>query len=469
MEASRCQNLTSRSLADALPLFGNLLCLDLSFTPSTRDGGVLGSLEDLQGLQILKLRGTGLGDDSVEVLARAIKLRVRSLDVRDNRITDQGARTLLQECFLANDVDRGASDRSRERPQVDMPHLSRSEDFEPYLLHTFTTMFADRLLIEDTAAQGLTHLYISGNNLTADSVCEMAKTARLHVLDVGSLKREYPAEPMYRSEPVHQTPGLALLPSVLLTYAATTLTLLRIDYNMVMMISPQPIVDSAHTSKFALASLKTLILTDVPSSCMNEDIANSIINFICLCAVESQSAWTQALNDYALPPGRRGNVAAVRQAAKQRFALTRIVLEVTSKRGTGGSTAKDSNAADRETMLSMTEDRDSEAFWAASNADFSFFEKDDSSLSRDSPAHLSMSGDDTRIASGFDTIALVAAFRKDRKIAFERQQAASCDNHSPPTAGYWDGVVQVVRNAEVGSDHMNDYYSTRFVQRAGFW
>jgi hypothetical protein len=468
MEASHCQNLTSQSLADALPLFGNLLYLDLSFTQSAHDRGVLDSLKNLQGLQILKLRRVGLGDDNVGVLARAIKLRVRSLDVRDNRITDQGARTLLQECFLANDMDRGDSDRSRERPQVDMLHLSRSEDFEPYLLYTFTTTFADRLSIEDTAAQGLTHLYISGNSLTAGIVCEMAKTARLHVLDVGSLKKEYPAEPMYRSEPVHQTPGLALLPSVLLTYAATTLTLLRIDYNMAMMISPQPIADSAHTSKFALASLKTLILTGVPSSSTSEDIASSIINFICLCAAESQSAWTQAFSDYALPPGRRGNIAAVRQAAKQRFALTRIVLEVTSKHGIDGSTAKDFNAEDGETMLSMTEDRDSEAFWAASNADFSFFDKDDGSLSRDGPAYSSVSGGGTRMASGFDTIALVAAFRKDRKIAFERQQAASFDNHSPSTAGYWDGVVQVVRNAEVHPDHMNDYYSTRFVHKAGF-
>jgi hypothetical protein len=451
MDASRCQNVTSQSLANAMPLFANVLYLDLSFIPAARERRVLDSLRNLQGLQILKLRGVGLRDEDAALLAQAIKLRVCSLDVRDNKITDQGAMALLRECFPTDDSDQGRS----ARPEMADHH--RSEDFESYILHTFTTRFADRLWIEDAPTRGLTHLYISGNSLTATCVNEIVGTGRLRVFDVGTLTKEYPAEPMYRSDLVSLSAGLDHLLSNLLKHAAATLTLLRIDHILI-----QAIVDSDLRSTFILPNMRTLILTGVPSSTTTPKIAHAVIEFIGLCAAQSQKAWTQALSDYALPPGRRGNNAATKHAAERRFALRRIVLEVVSKAGSDDLVARNRNAQDGRTTLSMTEDRDSEAFWAASDADFSFFGDDDGASMRPSPKTSSPARDETTATSQFDTVAMVAAFRKERKLAFESQRTVSSGNNSLVTEGYWDGAVQVVRNADVHSDDLTDYLGSCF-------
>jgi hypothetical protein len=451
MDASQCQNVTPQGLIDVIPLFANVLYLSLSYTPSVRDGHVLDALRNLQGLQILKLRGVGLRDDDVARLAKAIKLRVRSLDVRDNRITDEGAKALLRECLLTDDSDHGRSARPNMADPLD------NEDFESYILHTFTTKFADRLWIEDTPAQGLTHLYISGNSLTAGCVNEIARTGRLHVLDVGNLTKDYPAEPLYRSEPASQSPGLEHLPSTLLKHAAATLTLLRIDHILISVI-----VNSDLRSSFNPLNLRTLIFTGVPSSSTTADVANAIIEFIVICAAEAQRAWAQALDDYALPPGRRSDNAAVTHAAEQRFALRRIVLEIASMRDFDDFTARNLDAHDGRTTLSMTEDRDSEAFWAASDADFSFFGDENSASSRPSPRTSSLARSKATTAPQFDTVNMVAAFRRDRGLAFRRQRASSPGCDSPVVEGHWKGVVQIVRNAEVHSYESNDYLGSRF-------
>ena len=53
----------------------------------------------MSGLQVLKLQHVNLRDDDVDVLADTIGIRVRSLDLRDNKITDTSVRKLLNTCF----------------------------------------------------------------------------------------------------------------------------------------------------------------------------------------------------------------------------------------------------------------------------------------------------------------------------------------------------------------------------------
>jgi hypothetical protein len=390
----------------------------------------------------------GLRDDDVARLVQAVKLRLRSLDVRDNRISDQGAKALLRACLPPGDPehDRSAQPRSA--------NFYRNEDFESYILHAFTTNFADRLWIEDATAHGITHLYISGNSLTTSCVNEIVKASRLHVLDVGNLAKEYPAEPMYRSKFVSRPPDLEQLPSILLEHAAPTLTLLRIDQALV-----SAIVNSDLRSKFVLPNMRTLILTGVPASATTPGTANAIVEFIRLCAAESHKARTQALNDYALPPGQRGNNAALKHATERRFALQRIVLEIASERS---PSARNQNVQDGRTTLSMTEDRDSEAFWEASGTDFSFFEDCENARSHLSGKTSSVAPSEVPTAPLCDTAAIVAAFRKERKLAFENRQAVSSGDNLLMTEGFWDGVVQVVRNAQSHSDEMNGYLGSRF-------
>jgi hypothetical protein len=110
----------------------------------------------------------------------------------------------------------------------------------------------------------------------------------------------------------------------------------------------------------------------------------------------------------------------------------------------------------------MTEDRDSEAFWAASDADFSFFGDENSASSRPSPRTSSLARSKATTAPQFDTVNMVAAFRRDRGLAFRRQRASSPGCDSPVVEGHWKGVVQIVRNAEVHSYESNDYLGSRF-------
>ena len=60
-----------------------------------------------------------------------------------------------------------------------------------------------------------------------------------------------------------------------------------------------------------------------------------------------------------------------------------------------------------------------------------------------------------------DTIALVSAFRRERKLAHQRGVMAGAVD--PDTEGYWDGTIQVVRPSAVSfEDEELDYYGNRF-------
>ncbi|KAK5115740.1 hypothetical protein LTR62_000829 [Meristemomyces frigidus] len=223
----KCSNATASGLAHALSRFEMLIYLDLSFANAARETPVLNTLRMLSGLQILKLRSIGLTDASLSVLAKGIGLRVRSLDIRDNRITDRGVRTLLDYCFLSSD---GRSSGARSPTLLsylgaDMLEIYQGEEFEGYLRTNLTTGFVSHLAIEDVPEGGVTHLYISGNQISVEGASGLIRSCRLHVLDLASVINTYDTTDI-------ELPGVEKLTPILSKFAES-LSFLRIDHSLI--------------------------------------------------------------------------------------------------------------------------------------------------------------------------------------------------------------------------------------------
>ncbi|KAF2160596.1 hypothetical protein M409DRAFT_70339 [Zasmidium cellare ATCC 36951] len=246
LDASRCPNVTSSGLASALARFEGLMYLDLSFSYPAREDVVLNTLRKFTGLQVLKLRGVSLKDENVHTLSGAIGLRVRSLDLRDNYITDRGIRTLLDHCFLmpSNPVNPVLGSAHGPRSPTLLPYLGaemldiyRGEDFEGYLRNAFTGRFVSRLAIEDAPSGGITHLYIAGNLITVEAVSGLIRSERLHVLDVGSLAPSLQRHPSGSSGNLSM-PGAEKLTPVLREHGGESVTFLRIDHTLITKEAP---------------------------------------------------------------------------------------------------------------------------------------------------------------------------------------------------------------------------------------
>lgn len=244
LDVSRCDNVTAMSLSQALGQFPSLLYLDLSFTRPAKDLKVLKTLRYMNSMKVLKLKGLSLKDEDVAVLASAIGTRVRSLDLRANQLTDQSVRILLDHCFKLPIEDwsiNSARDNSPllvENLGAEMLAIYRGKQFEPYLRGAFTKGFVSRLAIEDASDDrtGLTHLHISDNCLTVESVSGLLQPGRLHVLDVGGLKPQA-MNPCSRNKQNNELGSMHLsgaekLPVILAKVAGQALTFLRIDHRL---------------------------------------------------------------------------------------------------------------------------------------------------------------------------------------------------------------------------------------------
>ncbi|KGO38895.1 hypothetical protein PEX1_093660 [Penicillium expansum] len=196
--AEREPNTTSASLAQTLLLFPALTYLDLSYTTPARDRNVLSTLAQMPFLRVLKLRGIGLKDNDAEFLANAIGRRVRCLDLRDNRLTDMAVRSLLQESFLPlNERERQRSPRQATASPDPFSHFEINEsgsDFlkRPDLDEQFARLLAQPVLfhpwVEDLPHTGITHLYITGNQISVEAVASLLLSSRLNALDFGTIK-----------------------------------------------------------------------------------------------------------------------------------------------------------------------------------------------------------------------------------------------------------------------------------------
>ncbi|KAM0718029.1 hypothetical protein Q7P37_006361 [Cladosporium fusiforme] len=247
LDASRCPNVTSSGLAQALRRFESLMYLDLSHTYPARDVSVMGALRRFSGLQVLKLRGISLRDEEIEVLAWAIGRTVRSLDLRDNHVTDRGVRLLLDGCFTTPSspqrdgnmsVPNGARSPSLlQYLGAEMLETYQSDGFEGFLRGTFTGAFVSRLAIEDAPEGGITHLYISNNKVSVEGASGLIRSGRLHVLDVGTvsgaIERHLSVPDDEGNKPDWQLPGAEKLTPVLYDHARDTLTYLKVDHSLI--------------------------------------------------------------------------------------------------------------------------------------------------------------------------------------------------------------------------------------------
>jgi hypothetical protein len=199
LDASRCNNLTPQALAGALQLFPALFYLDLSETPSARYVEVLASLAYLPALHILKLQQLGLSDDDLLILIRAVGRNLRSLDIRRNRITDRGIQAIILNC-IRTDTQQSAGFRSPDRPDGKVQRILDSDSQDEFIRTQLTTGFAPCLGVEGAAGQGVTHVYVSRNNISSTAASELIRCRQLRVLDLGELTAESLQKPPFQNE-----------------------------------------------------------------------------------------------------------------------------------------------------------------------------------------------------------------------------------------------------------------------------
>ena len=267
--AEREPNITSVGLREALFHFPHLVYLDLSYTSPVRGFLVLSALANLWDLQVLKLKGVGMRDGEAEVLANAIGIRVRLLDLRENHLTDMAVRSLMQACFLPPDRHPNSGSMNTRQiedwpvgipPGPDLLSLDslRSEELDRELLKQLTHPLTGRLAFEDIPHKGLTHLYIADNNLSVEGLSSLLKSTRLHVLDGGSvdnMKSVSQTMPLLSPTGYHdevRLPGAEKLAPVLATYASHNLTYLRISHTVVSKSMPTKEVPSPTVSAVEL-------------------------------------------------------------------------------------------------------------------------------------------------------------------------------------------------------------------------
>lgn len=200
LEASDCNNATPQSLAAALKLFPGLVYLDVSGTVSARYNEALMTIANLPALQILKLQRLGITDDSLVYLIRSAGRKLRSLDLRYNRITDRGVQYLVQDA-LQVDVRPANARSTSTRVGTETQQILTSEQQEAYVRKRLTSGFVSDLGIEAGAGNGITHLYVSNNQITFTGASTLLRCERLQVLDIGSLSSATTATP----KPQHLT------------------------------------------------------------------------------------------------------------------------------------------------------------------------------------------------------------------------------------------------------------------------
>ncbi|KAF5864074.1 hypothetical protein ETB97_008812 [Aspergillus alliaceus] len=233
-------NTTSQGLGEALLRFQELIYLDLSYTTPSRDRSVLSAISQLEHLQVLKLRGIGMKDSDAEFLANAIGLRVRYLDLRDNRLTDMAVRSLLQASFLSPGnptVGHGPGGTiapnfvAQATPPPSNSKLLSYPTLDEQFMKALTQPLTGRSWVENVPHVGITHIYIADNRITVEGAASLLASYRLHALDVGTVDtadsiRDQRVITSYHRDP-RKLPGAEKLIPILGSSAKESLTYLR--------------------------------------------------------------------------------------------------------------------------------------------------------------------------------------------------------------------------------------------------
>ncbi|KAK2763860.1 hypothetical protein FQN54_009478 [Arachnomyces sp. PD_36] len=396
--ADREVNAAPAGLVVALGYFTGLVYLDLSYTATAREGGVLAALWGLRELVVLKMRGVRMRDEGVGVLVGAIGGgSVRVLDLRDNCLTDEGVRRVGSGLVRGEEEVGGGEIRLGGGHGVLSKEGLKGEDLEGRVVEELRQVRGKQPGFEYLPRVGVTHLFISGNKVSADGVGGLLAARRLNVLDAGSVDTDVEGSQLGSLE----VSGAERLIPILVTSAGKSLTYLRVSHEVVTKDAPimglglpsslpsledrlslthissspeEPIHPSTHPSPQSLLTQKvthllskrptppshafhhtksltlhpshlpnltTLILTNIPSTVPpSSTLIPSLIRFITSCADESLLAKLQARTNYELPPGRfRGE--AERRYARGLFGLQRVILEITPTSNTAMTTSKE--------------------------------------------------------------------------------------------------------------------------------
>ncbi|KAJ6256098.1 hypothetical protein Dda_9190 [Drechslerella dactyloides] len=228
-------NLTNTTAASLVSLFARtpaLRVLDLSHTVGAGHADVLRCIgTQLQNLRSLALRSLSLTDDAVGILARSVQVRLERLDVADNLLTDGVVDHLLDWCFMPPDF-AVAVDNNDIIPE---PHD------------------------EEKGVQGLRHLHVAGNRLTATGIHRLLASTRLRTLDVGAV---------YTPTPRARRDSIVTLVTAITQYGFRRLQNLRIHTSFILLdarATTDGITTATLLSTRRLPSLTTLTLTNVPA------------------------------------------------------------------------------------------------------------------------------------------------------------------------------------------------------------
>jgi hypothetical protein len=242
LDASGCTNATSTGLVEALRHFPDLVSLDLSRTPGARSEAVWSSLKYLPNLRLLNLQKMDLRDADLSIIAPSIGTRVRSLNISDNRLTDFSARLLLEYCLRETIIEERRVTQGALAP-VEHGKLNgdvdafESENVLKHVRKCLTEGFVGRLAVEEARDVGITHLFLSKNDVTVEGVSGLLRCRRLQVLDVGILPATM-EKPYPDAAQDIELPGASKLTNVLLEYASAKLQFLRINYDLVTSDAP---------------------------------------------------------------------------------------------------------------------------------------------------------------------------------------------------------------------------------------
>lgn len=376
----------------------NVMYLDLSYTSNSQAWNSLLSFHSFNNLRILKLCGLRLTDQTLPIDALHTWLRLWSLDLRDNSLSDQTVDFLLDECFAPKAPAPIASVRptpdeilyedppiyhQRDENDPTYPSYNSNVPLRPDTTDSFISYMkrhADLsgpsgfiLLDRDPMRKstGLTHLYLSSNRITSKGVEKLlSSTNRLQVFDVGTVK----ANPNITYQLPHTTPFAQPNTAPLLDrQTGTRMEDLRIHHSLVTCIptiaqgrlemgyTPQHLhkaekfgdleFQAAAFNPLSNYRLSSLTLTDIPLKSTGPTI-NRLITFLRLCARQ------EAVLLSASTSGPR----KTRHSPRLLPGLRKLRLEFIQERSGMDDIGP-----------SVSGDQDADEFQAQSQGDFSFF------------------------------------------------------------------------------------------------
>ncbi|EON62332.1 hypothetical protein W97_01553 [Coniosporium apollinis CBS 100218] len=459
-------------------------------------------LGDLQQLRTLKLRGANLRDAGLRALLIAVfRLHVtttephylRSLDVRDNLLTNEA----FDWRVVPNNTDQDDEPPpysltvSDIQPGsiIDSPDFLKAFEDGKDIVSVFDTRFSAALhsarlqftdQLEDVVARirasptlttsnlyeslhpGLTHLYISGNQITAQGVEELLKRLPLQVFDCGTITRSKAMKEVLSTEA-----SILVETEVAFTISAgikkcPTLRFLRVNHQVVTGFSSlydrgwtrvpesafraggtqwedKPPANKAlekYSYPLSLLSIDTLVLTSVPATSAKGYMTACLKAFLEACGtMERASAlyqWWRNHGDVSPP---------------EVFPAPEHILTTQEVRLEFGPSPAHLNRSE-ETGASETENPGKD--------DFSFFpdEKTSGSTSSSEPAP---SKAPSLLDSGpphpdSDVIKSLAAFRQT-----QREKRARSVAEGRAGEAFWNGKLQVVRPATYDQGNIPSY------------